>query len=657
MPHRRRTKGEVEEQRELIAEITTFISDSEGADSRERSLYVEDLDFVYSEGGQWDEKTVRMRGTRPTYTFNRVLGAVNQTIGEQRLNKTSIKIRPVDDGADPDTAEVFSGMIRNIEGVSNAEDTYDMAFKNAVAGGYGGWRVVSEHFDNTSFNQEIRIKSIHNIMTVFWDPLSFDPVKRDQTKCVVAERISKEFYIEKYGGQPNDIRISRDSRGWVDEKGVRIAEYFKLIPKKKTIAELADGRVVDFDDDLKKIENELKGTEGEVKRKRVVDTLQVHWWKVDGARVLEGPIVYDWRFIPVVKLPGRYINIEGRQKTQSLIRHSKDAQRAYNYSRTTQTEVVANTPRQPYLVTAAMIKGYEKQWAGSGSKNSPYLTFNPDIKAPTISPQRAAAAEVPSGLIALSAQDADDIKATTGFFDASLGKQGNEISGTAIKGRARQADIGSYEFFDNYKKAVQFTGDILVDMIPKVYDTKRIVRIIGLDGQEDFATINAFDQNTNKKIDLSAGLYDVTVDIGPAFASQREETLNTLLQAAEIMPIIGEVAPDLIAGNIDSDVSDELVKRLRKPLVASGAIDPNKEEQEEIDKQPEPPPNRVEEALVGESESKTDLNKARTVETLADAKQTEVETQEKLNQMPVKQKQLQADLVGGIVDKVRNSKE
>jgi len=259
MPHKRRNKSQVDSDRELIAEITTFISDSEAADSTERSLYTEDLDFVYTEGAQWDQRTRLARGNRPTYTFNRVQGAVNQTIGEQRLNKATVKIRPVDDSADPDTAEVFGGMIRNIEGVSNAEDIYDMAFKYSVAGGYNGWRVVSEHFNDTSFDQEIRIKAIYNIMTVFWDPLSFDPVKRDQGKCVIAERISDDAYRAEFGGSPTDIKVARDSRGWVDEKGVRIAEYFKRVPKKKEIAELADGRVVNYDDDLKAIESEVKG--------------------------------------------------------------------------------------------------------------------------------------------------------------------------------------------------------------------------------------------------------------------------------------------------------------------------------------------------------------------------------------------------------------
>lgn len=632
-------------ERELISEVTDFIASSEAADSDERTLCIEDLNFVYDEHGQWDEKTLKARGNRPSYTFNRVLGAVNQVIGEQRLFRPSIKIRAVDDKSDPELAEVIAGMIRNIESISDAESTYDMAFKYAVAGGYGAWRVVTDFVNDASFDQEIFIKPIHNPMTVFFDPLSMDPVKRDQTQCVIAERVSKEFYEAKYGGKPDDIAISRDSRGWVDEKGVRIAEYFKLVPVTKEIALMSDGRVVPFDDELKKIQGELEGIEDAptIKETRKVKTFQVKWWKVDGSKILEGPITYDWRYIPVIKLPGRYINIEGKQKTQSLIRHAKDPARVYNYDRTTMSETIANAPRQPYLVTAAMIKGYEKQWNQSGASNRPYLLYNPDTKAPAgaAAPQRVGMAEVPNALIALAAQDADDIKQATGFFDASLGRQGNEISGAAIKNRARQADIGSYEFFDNLKKAIKFTGDILVDMIPTIYDTERTIRILGLDGKEDFVKINAYDESTDRNNDISQGLYDVRVDIGPTFSTQREESFSVLLESAGVMPVVAEIAPDLIMKNLDVPGGDEIVKRLRKTLIVNGVIEPNDDELK--DQKPPPPPDPVQEALVASEQ-------ARAESLLARAEKDKATALETLTQLGVNTKQLEANLITSSLD-------
>ena len=438
----------------------------------------------------------------------------------------------------------------------------------------------------------------------------------------------------------------RDDRGWINSEGVRIAEYFKKVPVRKEIALMSDGRVVPYDSELKKIEKELLNIEGAptIERTRTVETFNIEWYKVDGSNILEGPIVYDWKYIPVVKLPGRYVNIEGRQKTQSLIRPARDAQKMYNYNRTTESEMVGNALRAPYMVTAEQIKGYEKQWNEAGSANRPYIVYNSDPKGGGM-PQRSAQAEVPAALIGMSQQDAEDIKAATGFHDASLGMRGNEVSGEAIKSRLRSADLGSFEFFDNLKTAIQFTGEIILDQMPSVYDTERVVRILGLDGQEDFQLINAYDEASDSSLDMSQGRYDVTVDLGPTFATQRSESFSNLLSAASVMPIIGDIASDLIMKNSDAKDSDEIVKRLRKSLVARGVAEPTEEEAEQIAAQGSPPPDPVQEALVADAMSKAELNQARVIQTQADTMETMVDTEIKKAKAPIEIKQDKVDLV------------
>jgi hypothetical protein len=307
------------EERELVAEVQTFISEAEGASSDERTKMRADLDFVYSEEGQWDQATLTKRHGRPSYTFNRVLGPVNQVIGEERMFRPSIALRGVDKDTDQALAEVMSGLIRNIEALSDAESIYDMAFKYAVAGGYGAWRILPKYQNDRSFVEELFVEPIHNPFTVFFDPLDADPVKRNQNQCAITERISKARYEAQYGeSSALEIRIGRDNQGWVDSKSFRVAEYFKRVPVKKEIALLSDGRTVPYDDEMKRIEKELEAAAQDnpdiprVEKTRTVDSYQVKWWKVDGARILEGPITYDWTYIPVVKLPGRYVNIEGK---------------------------------------------------------------------------------------------------------------------------------------------------------------------------------------------------------------------------------------------------------------------------------------------------------------------------------------------------------
>lgn len=656
-----------QQERDLISEVQKFIRESEGADSREREHMLDDLRFVYRDSTQWSDKTRLERANRPCYTFNRVIGAVNQVIGDQRQATPQIKIRGTDGDSDPELAEVFSGLIRNIEDLSDAQTAYDMAFKHAVAGGFGAWRILPEFKSDKSFDQEIFIKPVYNPFTVFWDPLAQDPRKRDQNKCAIAERISRDqhkaLFGEKASKRAQSVRISKDQRGWFTTNQLRIAEYFKRIPVEKKIALLTDGRSVELTEEVetslneaaaanKKLENgqerlaEIAVRDGKP-RIRTAKTFRIKWWKVDGIQILEGPITYDWRFIPVVKMCGRFINIEGEHLSQSLVRHSKDAQRVYNYNRTTMSEVVGNAPRALWLVTDAMIKGREKEWGNANAQNKPILGYNVDPDSPGGVPIRIQGAEIPAALSSMAALDADDIKATTGFFDASLGERGPQESGEAIRARQKEGDVGSFEFIDNLAKALQFTGEILVDMIPKVYDTQRTVRILGLDGQEDFVKLNAYDEARSKKIDLSAGRYDVKATIGPAFATQRRESTRDLIDAAGVMPIISEVGSDLIVKNLDIPDADEFEKRIRKRLIAQGIAEPTPEEAAKI---PPPQPDPVQDALVASEQAKAQASQAK-------AQKDAQAAQEAEQKLPLEMQEMLEKIVGEKLDNMLKEEE
>ncbi len=612
----------------LVIEARKCFADGEGTDSEDRSNMVDDLKFTYEPGYQWDTIAKGKRIGRPCYTFNRVIGAVNQAIGEQRQVRPSCKVRAASKAAAAPTAEIFGGIIRDVEARSRAENIYDNQFKYAVAGGYGAWLVRPVYCDDESFDQELLIEEISNPLTVTWLG-GTDPCKRDARVCIVADRITKDQYEEEYPGfDPSSFQVARDNRGWLTDKDVRIADYYKKICRPKTIAELSDGRVVDYDAKAKRILNELAeadfGTDlqaPKVERTRRVDVYNVLWCKVDGANVLEGPIEYKWRYIPVVRLPGRYVNIEGRQSVQSLIRHSKDPQRTYNYHRSTMVETAAMTPRSPYLVTPKMIKGHEDQWRTLNSVNRPYVTYDvdPDAISTGGMPKREQPPDVPQALILLAQQDAEDIRQTTGYQNPAQDTQqtqGNE-SGLALGKRMSAMESGAYEFLDNYGKAIQFTWDICLDMVPTVMDTDRIVRTIGADGIESYVRVNGIESPDQFMHELGKGRYDCTVTLGPAFATARLEALNTLLDASEKVPVIGAVASDLIAKNLDVRDGDELHKRVRQEMIRQGKIQPTERDQQEMG--PPPPPDPVRTALAQELESKAARN-------FADANKTQAET-------------------------------
>lgn len=650
-------RSNADKEAELILEVKKRYEMANGAESENRRLFSEDLRFIYEDSiggeGQWDSATLLQRRGRPSYTFNRVIGTVNLVLGDQRQTRPQVKIRAADKDSAVSTATILEGLHRDIEQCSNAEQIYDTQFKFAVAGGWGAWRIVPEYESDTSFNQVLKIKDIANPLVVFWDPESTDPCRGDAMWCIVAERISKDKYEVLYpDGDMQSLAMSRDSRGWVNEREVRIAEYFRKVPVIKTIAELSDGSVVDWDDAAKAAEEHMKAQHPEgtdyptMTKTRDVKSWNVEWYLVDGQSILAGPITYKWKRIPVVRIPGRCVNIEGKQKVQSLVRHTKDPQRTYNYHRSTMVELTALTPRSPYIATAKMVKGYEDMWATANTNARPYLLYDVDPDVPQERPTREPPPDVPQALIALTQADLSDIQAATGYFDSALGdqaEQGDRTSGKALIARQRKSDLGSYEFIDNFGKALKLSVECIIDMIPTIYDTDRVVRVIGPDGVEKYEQVNGI-QNGDLINSLKKGSYDCTVTIGPSYQTARQEMLATLLDACEVMPQIAQVAPDLIIKNIDTPDVDELVRRLRIPLIQSGVIQPTPDEKKNLP--PPPQPNPMQQAELAGAQAKAQNDSARAQL-----------TQAKIQASPLEQQKLIDDIIHSRVSAILDARK
>jgi hypothetical protein len=592
---------EVLDKEQLLSRVRQRYDDGVGAFEENRRMHSEDLNFVYNSEamGQWDPVVLEARRGKPNYTFNRVIGPVNIVVADMRQTRPAGKVRPANEQADEATADVLAGLMRSIEDESRADPIYKNQYKFAVAGGFGAWRLMPEYASDDSFDQVLRIKDIPNPQTVVWDPECSDACCGDAMWCLIGERVSKEKYRALFPDAETEtsFNISRDSYGWFTDKEVRVVEYMERVPFEKEIALYSTGEVEDYTAENKEAEKNyeaagLKHPEARrVVRTRKVLKWRVMWCKVDGGQLLEGPIYYDWNRIPVVRVPGRYINIEGRKKLQSLIRHAKDAQRTYNSRVCDMIERSALIPKAPYLVTENMIKGYEQEWAQSNTASRPYLPYNADPKAPEAMPFRNQPIDMPQGSIALAQQAAQDIQATTGYFDPALGnaEDMNRVSGKALVQHNRRSDLGSFEFIDGFGDALQLTWEIGIDMIPTIYDAQRVIRIVGNDEIEKMVTINAQDPQGGDPIhDIKKGKYTCRVNIGPNYQTARQEALATMIDAAEAIPMIAQIAPDLLAKNIDFPDADELTRRLRIPLIQQGLIKPTAEE---VKNMPPPKPN------------------------------------------------------------------
>jgi hypothetical protein len=566
----------------FMNEMRTRFELSIEADSENRVRALDDVRFVSVQGEQWDEYQKRKRKTRPCYEFNRLRQHIRQVTGDQRQNRPQIKLRAVEQG-DKDTADIMQGLIRNIESISNADKAYDTAFEWAVTGGYGVWRLKTEYNTNDSFEQDIKIQEVTNPFSVYFDPSAQEFDRRDAQYAFVITKIGKDEFKQKY---PNDELIdytgaNYDIQHWIDDASVTLCEYWYKQYEDKNLLLLSNGNTVYEDEIPDRMVLEANGIT--VIKERKVEVPKVKMALLTGEGVIEEA---DWagRFIPIIPVYGDIVDIDGEFHYSGMVRFGKDAQRVYNYHRTTMIETIANAPKVPYLVTPEQIKGFEGLWKSANAENMPFLPYNPDPRAGGM-PQRSGGVEIPQALITASQYDAEDIKAVTGQFDASMGANGNETSGRAILARQREGDTATYSYIDNLSRAIRYTGEILVDLIPKIYDTERVVRILGIDGGEKWVEINKIqiDPMSGQEIitnDITSGKYDVSVSVGASYNTQRQEASEALL---EMMgnPMLAPVVADLLAKNLDIPNSDELEKRLRKIGIKSGVIEPTEEEMAE----------------------------------------------------------------------------
>lgn len=550
----------------------------------------DDLNFL--SGDQWpgSVKTERNEDNRPCLVNNVLPTFVDQVLGDQRQNKPSIKVNPVDmvnvsqdaDNSeelkinsaagknDYTLAECFTGLIKNIEYNCDAETAYDMAFQSAVQSGMGYLRVLSDYISDDSFDQELMIKHIDNQFSVIFDPAAKEMDYSDANWCLIDDTMVKDVFKEQYPDaqtEPVNTNVSADMEGWYADNTVRVSEYIVRETEVKEQALMSDGKVY-WLDEIEPIVDELMDKGVTIQRTRKVKTYKVIWYKITGADILEGPIELNCSTIPVVPVFGKSITIKRKKIYQSLIRHSKDAQRMVNYWDSAATESVALAPKAPFIGTEGHIEGYEDKWENANRKNESILPYVPQYQGDP-GPRREQPAAVPAAELTMSANSTDKVKATLGMFDASIGAMGNETSGKAIIARQRQGDRGSFTFIDNLSKAIRRVGKILVEMVPQVYDTERVVRLKFQDETEDYVKLNeqVYDEESGKWVtinDLGVSKYDVVVTTGPAYTTQRMEAAEAMVQFAQAVPAAAAVMADLIAQNMDWPGADVIAERLKK---------------------------------------------------------------------------------------------
>jgi hypothetical protein len=594
----------------------------EEAEAENRAAALDDLRFARL-NEQWDPALRRKReeSGRPCLTINKLPSFIRQVVNDARQNKLSIRVNPVDSAGDIRTADVLSGLIRNIEQVSGADVAYDTAAESAISCGFGYFRIMVAYTHDDSFDQEILIQRVANPFSVYGDPYSTAADSSDWDIAFVTELVPRSVFERRYmdaepvdwqGGAYSDLQLP-----WMDGEQILIAECWQRTEAMRKVLLLSSGEVV-AEDAYANSKPLFDALGIAVRGERDVRSHRVTQKLLTGAEILERN---DWagRYIPIVPVYGEEVNENGRRHFRSLIRDAKDAQRLFNYFRSTAAELTAMQPKAPFIGPELAFSGDDAmKWDNANVENYSFISYKGNV-----APERQAYAGVPAGEIQQALSANDDMQAIIGLHQASLGQPSNEASGVAIMNRQREGDVSTFHFIDNLARAIKHGARIIVDLIPAVYTGRRMVRVLGTEGEaqnvqlaprplspplgeapaapaagaplEGPSGANGVAAGLTGPMtapsplssapgpapvgaegvyDPSVGRYDVVVDAGPSFTTRRAEAAEQMMELLRAFPQAAPYVGDLLAKNLDWPGAQEIADRLRALVAPQSQAEP-----------------------------------------------------------------------------------
>lgn len=549
------------------------------AEADNRNVALDDLKFARL-NEQWPEEIRKQRELegRPILTINKMNSFIRQVVNDSRQNRPQIKVKPVDDKADVVTANVLEGLIRNIERTSKADVAYDTAVDFAVSMGWGYIRVAIDYEYDDTFDKCLQIQRIANPFSVYGDPHSTSMDGSDWNRCWVTEYKSKEEFQAKWKGAQevdwSDAGYEALKAPWREDDDVLVCESWHREESQREILMLSNGQVVgkqeyEAGQDIFQMAGIMPVNSRMARAYKITQRLMT------GAEILEEN---EWlgQYLPIIPVYGEEVNVEGRRYFRSLIHGAKDAQRMFNYWRTTATELVALSPRIPFIGEEGTFDA-DPNWLTANTQSHAYLMYTRGSQPPMRQPIDGGAA---AGAMSEALAASDDMKAIIGMYDASLGQRSNETSGRAIMARQREGDVSTFHFIDNLSRSIRQVGCVLLDLIPKVYNGERIVRILGENGNEGNAKLGQRDPSqpppppvpagqlpgVEHVFDLSLGRYDVAVDTGPSFTTRREESAMQMTELIRSFPQAAPLIGDIMVKALDWPQADEIAERLKAML-------------------------------------------------------------------------------------------
>jgi hypothetical protein len=593
-------------------------------ESTARNRFMMDMKFCYGDAYnnyQWNAALYQSRdqANKPALTINKTHQHCLQIVNDARQNKAGIEVRPVGDGASKEAADIFEGIVRHIEYVSNAQQAYDTASWNQVVGGIGYWRLITEYSSPTTFEQEIFIRRVPNAMSVYLDPDIQEYDGSDARFGFVFRDMPKEEFDKAYPALKNSVGsdLMDDAiytTGWADDEHVRVAEYYRAIEEKDHLVALVDGTTghesdlpvakmramamahLGSDDPSDAIMNDADGNP----MRREVSTYKVEHFLIAGDKIADRSI-WPGAYIPLIRVVGEETVIDGQMDRRGHTRALINPQQMYNFWSSSAVEQVAAQTKIPWLASMEAVGPYEQFYKVANNEDLawlPWVAYDETGRA-NPKPERTEPPVMADAYLKGMQVAANEMMMVSGQYQAVMGQQSNETSGKAINARQRQGDNATYHFIDHLALAIRNTGRQLIDLIPKVYDTRRVKLIMAEDGTESSVIIDPNAPQAHQAVPTPGGApppagtqpsqpdetiifnptigrYDVIADVGPAYATRRQEAFNAFTQIMQASPDLMHVVGDLMFKAADFPMADDIAARLHNlvPPQALGGPSP-----------------------------------------------------------------------------------
>ncbi len=526
---------------------------------------LEDLEFQSDKPyAQWDDATYsdRKQTGRPVITLDQLGQFVHQVVNDIRQNTPSINCIPAGEASDPETADIYKGLIRGIEYQSSADDAYDTAATYSVKSSIGFIRVDHDYADETSFDQLLCIKRVINPLACYIDSNSIEADGSDAKHAHVLEDMTVGEFKDRWPDfDPVNFSEKKERKTQGEADMITVCEFFQLEEEEKEISLDEDGSILMAED---------AGEKPEAKVSRKVKRVTVNRYWLSGKDVLEKS-TFPGKYIPVVPVYGEEAWIDGKRHLFSLIRKAKDGQMMFNLWASLETELLLKQPQAPVMVPAGSIEDYAQDYKSPSKSMALRYDMYDDQGRAYNKPERLMPPTIPTGVVNAKQESLNDIKATLGMYNASVGQKSNAISGVAINAQKSEGDVATYHFADNLARSIEHVGRILVGAIPDIYDTPRVIRIIGAEDEPSMVGVNGAQMQPDQKrpFDLRSGSYDVRVVTGPSYTTKRQETVAALNQLFQAQPELMQVFGDIYFKNSDFAGAEAMAARAEKLLPAN----------------------------------------------------------------------------------------